>query len=137
MKVKLRDPAQGRYIPHKGGGHLEMDENATYQAWSPEDIEDDEFDTAILYEGNVYLVNGIDLEWIYDEPETHSFEPPLCPFCGEPLESLRLAEKTGWIFDARDGTYNEEVIRGYLITMCARCGGDLPGEMFPEGPINY
>ena len=67
---------------------------------------------------------------------TKKFEPPKCPYCGEPLFSVREIDYSLYEFDEKTGLYNNENHFGELETRCPKCGGDL-FEIFEEGVCNY
>lgn len=51
-------------IPTKDGDYIILEPNKAYPAKIPEEIEDDEFNTEIEVEGETYIVNSIDLDFV-------------------------------------------------------------------------
>lgn len=70
------------------------------------------------------------------EDKKKEYKPPVCPVCGNPLNSVNEDVLELYDFDVATGRYKECKEAGTVAIYCPHCESDL-GELFPEGVCNY
>jgi hypothetical protein len=62
---------------------------------------------------------------------------PLCPSCGQPLETVQYNDYSTYNFNEETGTYQLDPMSGDADTKCPNCEHNVGRDLITEGPCNF
>lgn len=65
-----------------------------------------------------------------------TYNPPVCPHCGEPILRVYETVYERYVFDPETGAYSHNELSSSMDIECGNCGSDLR-DVFEEGACNY
>jgi len=63
-------------------------------------------------------------------------KPPICPNCKKPLKIVWEIDYSRWVWNEKEGKYEQNIFDGELVAKCPYCNADI-SDLFEDGVCNF